>query len=143
MANDFFHDNDDLRFYVDKWIDWEPLVRFTESDLRAEGAPRSVGEAVDFYKETLGLIGGFVAEEIAPHGAELDREAVRFVDGAAVFPPRLQGTFEQIKALGLHGLCVPRELGGMNAPALVYYLASEVFGRGDVSVMSHHGFHGG
>ncbi|HEX4456874.1 MAG TPA: acyl-CoA dehydrogenase family protein, partial [Polyangia bacterium] len=143
MANDFYQDNDDLRFYVEKWIDWEPLYRLTEADGKAEGAPKSLAEAVEFYKETLGLIGNFVADEIAPHGAQLDREAVDFVDGEAVFPKRLAGIFEQIKALGLHGLCVPRELGGMNAPALVYYLASEVFARGDVSVMAHHGFHGG
>ncbi len=143
MANDFYQDNDDLRFYVEKWIDWEPLYSLTEAEGRAEGAPKSAAEALEFYKETLGLIGGFVAEEIAPHGAQLDREAVDFVDGEAVFPKRLQGIFDQIKALGLHGLCVPRELGGMNAPALVYYLASEVFARGDVSVMAHHGFHGG
>ena len=33
MAN-FFHDNDDLKFYVEKGIDWEPLVRATEMDYR-------------------------------------------------------------------------------------------------------------
>jgi alkylation response protein AidB-like acyl-CoA dehydrogenase len=143
MANNFFEDNDDLRYYIEKGIDWEPLVRLTEMDFKSPGGPQSVGEAVDFYKETLALIGGFVADEIAPHAAQLDREAVDFVDGEAVFPARLASIFEQIKALGLHGLSIPRELGGMNAPAIVYYLASEVFGRGDVSVMAHHGFHGG
>src|ERR1700760_1249678 len=97
MANDFYNDNDDLRFYVDKWIDWEPLYRLTEADGKAEGAPKSLAEAVDFYKETLGLVGGFVADEIAPHAAQLDREAVEFVDGEAVFPARLQGIFDQIK----------------------------------------------
>jgi alkylation response protein AidB-like acyl-CoA dehydrogenase len=143
MANNFFNDNDDLRFYVEKGVGWEPLIRITEADFRAAGGPQSVAEAVEFYKETLGMIGSFVADEIAPHTAELDREAVKFVAGEVIFPPRLQGIFHQVKALGLHGLCVPRELGGMNAPAIVYYLASEVFARGDVSVMAHHGFHGG
>ena len=89
------------------------------------------------------MVGGFVADEIAPYTAELDREGVRHEGGEAVFPPRLAGIFEQIKRLGLHGLCVPRELGGMNAPVMLYFLASELFGRADVSVMAHHGFHGG
>ncbi len=142
MAN-FFHDHDDLRFYVEKGIDWEPLVRLTEADLRAPGGPRSMKEATEFYKETLDMVGGFVADEIAPHAAQLDREAVRFEGGEAIFPARLESIFDQIKQLGLHGLCVPREFGGMNAPMLLYYLASEVFARGDVSVMAHHGFHGG
>ena len=139
----FFQDNDDLRFYVEKGIDWEPLVRVSELDYRAPGGFRSVEEALEFYRDTLDMIGGFVAEEIAPHAAELDREGVRFEGGEAVFPPRLEGIFAKIKELGLHGLCLPRELGGMNAPVLVYFLASELFARGDVSVMAHHGFHGG
>ena len=142
MAN-FYSDNDDLRWYLEHGIDWEPLVRTTEADLRNPGGPKSVDEALAFYKETLEMVGGFVAEEIAPHAAELDREGVRHENGEAVFPPRLAGIFEQVKQLGLHGLCVPRELGGMNAPVMLYFLASELFGRADVSVMAHHGFHGG
>jgi alkylation response protein AidB-like acyl-CoA dehydrogenase len=142
MAN-FYSDNDDLRWYVDRGIDWEPLVRVTEADFRNPGGPKSLAEALPFYHETLELVGAFVADEIAPHAAELDREGVRFEKGEAVFPPRLAGIFAQIRSLGLHGLCVPRELGGMNAPVLLYFLASELFGRGDVSVMAHQSFHGG
>jgi alkylation response protein AidB-like acyl-CoA dehydrogenase len=142
MAN-FFHDNEDLKFYVDKGIDWEPLVRATEMDYRLPGGFTSAKEALDFYQETLDMVGGFVADEIAPHAAQIDREELKLENGEVKFPPRLQGIFDQIKALGLHGIAVPRELGGMNAPLLIYYLASELFARGDVSVMAHHGFHGG
>ncbi|HEY1587392.1 MAG TPA: acyl-CoA dehydrogenase family protein [Polyangia bacterium] len=142
MAN-FFTDNDDLRWYIERGIDWEPLVRTTEADFRNPDGPKSVAEALVFYKETLEMVGGFVADEIAPHAAELDRQGVRHEGGEAVFPPRLAGIFDQVKQLGLHGLCVPRELGGMNAPVMLYFLASELFGRADVSVMAHHGFHGG
>ena len=60
-----------------------------------------------------------------------------------VFPDRLAGIFEKIRELDLHGLPVPRELGGMNAPMLVYFLNSELMARADVSVMAHHGFHAG
>jgi len=142
MAN-FFADNDDLRYYVEKGIDWTSLVRVSEADFRNPGGPKSVDEALSFYKETLEMVGGFVSDEIAPHAAQLDREGVRLEGGEAIFPPRLAGIFEQVKQLGLHGLCVPRELGGMNAPVMLYFLASELFGRADVSVMAHHGFHGG
>jgi len=142
MAN-FFQDNDDLRYYVEKGIDWDELVRVGEMDYRLPDGPKSLAEATDGYREILDLIGQFVADEIAPHAAELDREAVRFENGEAIFPPRLQSIFEQINGMGLHGLNVPRELGGQNAPMMVYFLASELFARGDVSVMAHHGFHGG
>jgi alkylation response protein AidB-like acyl-CoA dehydrogenase len=57
--------------------------------------------------------------------------------------PRLRGIFDQMKELGIHGLTLPRELGGMNAPLLLYFINAELFARGDVSVMAHHSFHGG
>ena len=56
-----------------------------------------------------------------------------------VFPPVLDGIFEQIGAMGLHGICLPRELGGMNCPLFLYMLQCELVSRADVSVMTHHG----
>ncbi|WP_170319714.1 acyl-CoA dehydrogenase family protein [Polyangium spumosum] len=142
MAN-FFSDNEDLRFYVERFIDWEPIARITEHDFRSEGGPKSLDEARDLYREILDMLGTFAAEEIAPHAAQIDREGVIFRDGEASFPPRLVSIFEKIQSMELHGLCLPRELGGTNAPALLYFIGTELFGRADVSVMAHHGFHGG
>jgi hypothetical protein len=142
MGN-FYTDNDDLRFYVERWIDWASLVKVTEHDFRDEDGFKSTEEAVDFYKEVLANLGAFAAEEIAPHAAQVDREGVVFRDGEASFPPQLAQIFEKIHAMELHGMCLPRELGGMNAPAVLYFLGGEIFGRADVSVMAHHGFHGG
>ncbi|HJL18371.1 MAG TPA: acyl-CoA dehydrogenase family protein [Sandaracinaceae bacterium LLY-WYZ-13_1] len=142
MGN-FFKDNDDLRFYFEKGIDWGPLVELTEHGFRAPDAPSSTEEAVELYRDIAELVGGFVADEIAPHAAQIDREKVRFEDGEVVFPDRLAGIFDQIQEMELHSLNLPRELGGMNAPLMLYFLTSELFGRADVSVMAHHGFHGG
>ena len=45
--------------------------------------------------------------------------------------------------LDLHGMGLPRELGGMNCPMILYFMGSELMARADVSVMAHFGFHGG
>ncbi|MEM7138277.1 MAG: acyl-CoA dehydrogenase family protein [Myxococcota bacterium] len=144
MAN-FFKDNEDLQYYFDKGIDWEPLVRITEHDFSDAdaGGHENLTEAMTFYKDIAEMVGQFVAEEIKPYEKEVDEKGVQLVDGEVVFPERLQGIFDKIKDLELHGLTVPRELGGMNAPLLLYFINSEVMGRADVSVMAHHGFHGG
>lgn len=139
----FFHDNADLQFYFDKGVDWDTLVRLTEADLKAPGSPATVKDAVDFYREIAQMVGEFAAEKIAPYAAEIDQQGVHLKDGEAVFPPRLQGIFDQIKELELHGMCLPRDLGGMWAPLLVNWMCAEMIARGDVSVMAHHGFHGG
>ena len=144
MAN-FFKDNDDLQFYFDKGIDWEPLVRITEHDF-ADADGEGFGateEAVDFYRDILEMFGQFTAEEIKPYEKEIDDKGVEFVDGEVVFPERLAGIFEKIKDLDLHGLPIPREFGGMNAPMMVYFMNSELMARADVSAMAHHGFHAG
>ena len=142
MGN-FFKDNEDLRWYFEKGLDWDALVRVTEHEFRAKDGPKSTKEAVDLYRDMAEAIGELVADEIAPHSAEIDKGKVIFENGEARFPPRLTAIFEQIKQMELHGMCVPRELGGMNAPMALYYLTSEVFARADVSAMAHHGFHGG
>ncbi len=144
MAN-FFKDNDDLQYYFDKGVDWESLVRITEHDFAdADGEGFSTtDEAVGFYRDIMEMFGQFTAEEIKPYEREIDEKGVEFVDGEVVFPERLAGIFEKIKDLDLHGLPIPRELGGMNAPMMVYFMNSELMARADVSTMGHHGFHAG
>ncbi len=142
MGN-FYLDNDDLRFYVEKGIDWETIVKAVERNFTAADAPESVEEAVDTYKEVLELLGQFAAEEVAPRSAAIDNEGTHLVDGKVVQAKDFEAIFEQLKEMGVHGLTMPRELGGMNAPALIYFMACELFARADVAVMNHFGFHTG
>ncbi|GAB4207660.1 MAG: acyl-CoA dehydrogenase family protein [Sandaracinaceae bacterium] len=146
----FFDDNADLRWYFARGLDWEALVRATEH-ASLEGpyappsneAPKTIDEARELFSDIARAIGELAAEEIAPHAAEIDREGVIYEHGEARFPERLEAVTKAIAQMDLHGLCVPRELGGMNAPMALYYLTSEMLARADVSVMAHHGFHGG
>lgn len=139
----FLKDNEDLLYYFERGLDWDTLIEATERGGLAASGYKSNAEATAFFREIAETVGEFVATEIAPYTAEIDRGGVIFENGEARFPARAQGIFDQIKQLELHGLCVPRELGGLNAPMALYYLVSEMFGRADVSIMAHHGFHGG
>lgn len=142
MAN-YFKDNDDLQYYFETGIDWASLVQATEPALGANAAFSSVKEAVEVYREIADMVGEFVAEEIAPHGPAIDRQGVRFSDGEVALSPELDGIFAKLRKLDLHGLCLPRELGGLNAPMILSLINSECMARADVSTMAHHGFHGG
>ncbi|MBC8066812.1 MAG: acyl-CoA dehydrogenase family protein [Deltaproteobacteria bacterium] len=142
MAN-FLTDNDDLLYYLEKGLDWAPMVEATERELGSEGAPASVAEAVSGYRDMAELVGRFCADEVAPAGVKIDRLPIEMKDGEAVLPAPMNQLFQQIKALDLHWMCVPRELGGMNTPLLLYFINTELFARADVSVTAHHSFHGG
>ncbi|MFI5302395.1 MAG: acyl-CoA dehydrogenase family protein, partial [Polyangiales bacterium] len=142
MSN-FFTDNEDLRFYFDRGIDWAPLVEATEYGFRTEDGFKSVPEAVELYRELATSFGALVADEIAPRAAKIDRESNHLADGEALQGESMSAVFDSIKAAELHRLCIPRELGGLNTPLLVYFLGAEMLARADVSVMTHFSFHAG
>lgn len=142
MAN-FFEDNADLQFYFEEGVDWATLAWVTEVGHRQPDGFRDAEQATTFYREVATTVGAFAADEVAPWAAEIDRQGVRLDNGEVTFPPRLAGIFTKMAELDLFGLTLPRELGGTNAPMLLYFVNAEMLARADVSVMSHYGFHGG
>jgi 3-(methylthio)propanoyl-CoA dehydrogenase len=138
----FLDDNADLGYYLGKGLDWAALAALCEQGFRQADGFKTAEEAITFYREVAQMVGVFAAEDVAPYAAEMDRAGVHFADGEVQFPPRLAAIFDKIRDLGLHGLTLPRELGGMNAPILLYYICGELLGRADASVMVHNGFHG-
>jgi alkylation response protein AidB-like acyl-CoA dehydrogenase len=141
MAN-FFTDNEDLQFYFDKAIKWDKLIELVENN-PDDNPYESPQEAVDTFKSIFEMFGQFVAEEIAPYAEEIDRQHPRLENGEVIIPERVEKIFAALKELDLHGMALPRELGGMNTPLLLYSLLIEVFSRADVSTMSHFSFHQG
>ncbi len=139
----FYEDNEDLRFYVEQYVDWQSLLDATELNPDSDDAFSDLDEAAEFYRSVLELVGEFSAEEIAPRWKELDTQHPRLEDGFAHDGPAMAEIFEQLGALELHGMCLPRELGGMNCPFLLFNLTAELLARADVSVAAHNGFHGG
>ena len=139
----FFKDNADLQWYIDHGIDWAPVAELAEAGFRHPEGFKSTSEAVAFYREVFELVGTFAAEQIAPVAAQVDHEGVHFENGEVRMADAAEKIMKQVKELGLHGLTLPRSLGGMNCPLLVYMINSEVLARADVSIMAHIGFCGG
>ena len=142
MAN-FFEDNDDLLYYFDRGLDWGPLVALVEHDYQAPEGFRDLEEARGTYRDMLSMVGELAADEIAPKAAEIDAEGARLVDGEGVLPAAARAIFERIRGLDLHGLALPRELGGFNAPMAVHFIVAELLARAENSVMTHYNFHSG
>src|ERR1043165_8110260 len=95
----FLKDNDDLLYYFEKGLDWASLVEATERGGLARSGYKKLEDATAFFREIAGTVGEFVATEIAPYTAGIDRGGVIFENGEARFPPRTQGIFDQIKQL--------------------------------------------
>src|SRR5262245_32338511 len=110
----FLSDNPDVQYYFDGGVDWDTLADITELGFRHADGFTSAADARGFYREVAHSVGEFVGNHVAPHAAEIDRNGVELEDGEVRFPTRLASIFEQIAGLGLHGLNLPRELGGSN-----------------------------
>jgi alkylation response protein AidB-like acyl-CoA dehydrogenase len=134
----FFTDNDDLKFYFDRGIDWAELAAACE-----RGAGGDTAEAVALFRDIAALVGELAAEEVAPRAARTDREGARLEGGEAVGSAAMAEIFERLRALDLHKLPLPREVGGLNAPVTLWFLCGEMLARGDVSVMVHNSFFAG
>lgn len=141
----FFRDNEDLLFQFAHGLEWPELVELTEAGYTLPDGHRNLDEAKAFYEGAMDAVGEFAAREIAPREHAIDRRGTHLdpATGEVVFSPELEAIYAGMKDLGFYGLCVPRELGGMNAPISLYFVANELIARGDVSVMTHFGFHGG
>jgi len=142
MAN-FYEDNQDLQFYVEKEIPWDEIVRIVEFDYKALDAFSSAEEAKEFYKDIFREVGRLSAEEIAPVSQKLDEKGLEFKNGEVYAPEEFNKIFERFKEMGLYGMSIPRELGGMNCPFIMYFINAEMIARGDSSIMNHYGFHTG
>jgi alkylation response protein AidB-like acyl-CoA dehydrogenase len=143
MSTNYFTDNDDLQYYVRRGVDWQSLFWVTEYGGRAEGSPESLEEATAFYGEILSLVGELAATQLGAHSAKVDTEHPHLVDGEVLEGETLRRFFDSLREVELHRLCIPRELEGLNAPLLVYFLCGELIARGDVSAMTHFSFHAG
>ncbi|HTB77142.1 MAG TPA: acyl-CoA dehydrogenase family protein [Polyangiaceae bacterium] len=139
----FLTDNEDLLFYLNDGIDWTALAEVTEYGWRAPEGFKNGVDAKQFYVEVATMMGELVAEQLAPRAAKIDREGTHLENGEAVESPSMKEAFDAINAAEMHKLCIPRELGGLNAPLLVYFLCGEMVARADLACMNHFSFHGG
>ena len=143
MSDNFYTDNDDLRFYIEKAVDWDMLFELVEHGTPVDDRPASVRDARDNFEDILKEIGKYVAKSIDPVVRQMESEHLTLENGEVVVSPTFAKIFKGLKKLDVYGLPIPREFGGLNAPATVYLAASEMIARADTSLMTHFGFHAG
>jgi 3-(methylthio)propanoyl-CoA dehydrogenase len=142
-SQNYFTDNEDLIWHLKNSVDWERIVGLTEANFTLKDGPENLEEAKELYMDIMEEVGRFVAKEIAPRAEKLDAKSPRLVDGEVKVSEEMQEIFEGLKEMGLFGLSVPRELGGMNCPLVLYFTLGEVMARADCGTMTHFSFFGG
>jgi len=142
-SSNYLTDNEDLVWHLRHTVPWEELIDLVEKGFTLPDGPETHDEAKELYLQIMEEVGRFVAAEVAPRAEALDLAGTRLEDGEVVSPPEHHEIFEGFNEMGLHGLVVPRELGGMNCPLVLYFALAEVIARADCGTMTHFGFFGG
>ena len=144
MASDnFFLDNDDLRFQMEKRVDWDTVLDARE-DLSSDECPYDdKDEAVETFLDMLSdPIGTLAAERIAPRAEEVDVQGCRLEEGRVILPEGMRKNMEDLTEADLMGLSLPRRYEGLGFPTTVYTAATEIISRADVSLMNLFGLQG-
>ena len=94
MTDNFFTDNLDLQYHLDRWT-WRKSSRFsrmaTATITEYPGAPRNYADAKDNYRLILEVLGDICANQIAPRAAEADEEGVHIEDGQVTYAAAIAG----------------------------------------------------
>jgi alkylation response protein AidB-like acyl-CoA dehydrogenase len=142
MANNFYLDNDDLRFQIENQ-DWQPLFDLIEPDTKDPDAPRNVEEAKVIYQEFLRTLGEYIAEKIDPKVHLLDEQHPTLKDGEMIDAPAMREFVKGLADMGAMAMPFPRHVGGYNLPWLVANAVCEMTARADLSLMTYYGFFAG
>lgn len=139
----FYTDNDDLKFHMEKMVDWGSIIEL-KRELESSGDDdESVEDTTAMYLDLLDdPVGAVAAQRIAPRAAEVDREGCRFEDGKVSLPEATRLNLKDLVEADLMGMTIPVEYGGLNLPTTVYMAATEIVSRADGSLMNFFGLQG-
>ncbi len=142
-SQNFYLDNEDLRFQVEKRVDWRSILE-ARGDLGHPGcAYDSLEEAVETFRDLLtDPVGTLAAERIAPRAAEIDKDGCRLEQGRVVLPKAMEQNLRDLAEADLMGMTLPPEYGGLGFPTTLYTAAIEIVSRADVSLMNLFGLQG-
>ncbi len=139
MTENFFTDNLDLQFHLDK-LDLEEIVAALEEGYTTHAqypaAPRNYADAKDNYRLLLTLLGEICATRIAPRAAEADEQGVQFSDGQVTYTAATQEALALLRQAELMGAMLPWEYGGLNLPETVFQMMVEIISRADAGLMT-------
>jgi alkylation response protein AidB-like acyl-CoA dehydrogenase len=130
LRDNYYTSNRDLRYYFEDVIDWQRLVPlYTDQPM-----------AVESWREVLTVAGDYIGHHVAARAAQIDRLGTprRGTDIPVSLP--MAENLRGLADLGLMGLSVPPEHGGLGAPFVVSGAVFEMLARADASTMMLYAF---
>ncbi len=139
MADNFFLDNPDLLFRLEK-LDLRDVVEIKEKGYsyaaQNPAAPKDYADAQENYRLLLEVLGDVCANVVAPRAAEADEQGAQYQDGQVRYPDATLEGLAALKQAELMGAMLPYEYGGLNLPESIYQVMVEIASRAEAGLMS-------
>lgn len=145
-SKNLFEDNQDIKFHIEKIIDWSSIVPLREQDFKDYKtyqetqdetfafAPGNTEEAVDQYVSAMDNFGNICAEVIMKNAPEIDKDGPKFENGKVTFPETFMENVNVLRENGYMGIVLPRKYGGWQMPATVNAMAAEIITAADTGM---------
>ncbi len=134
MAN-FFSDNRDVQFHFEH-LDIDQVISLRENGFSGENNAVDLASAKAAYRAKLEEVGSVAAERIEPRAAEVDRIGCICQNHKVEIPIGTKDNLEDLKSIGVTGVTLPRQYGGLNFPTTIYTMMTEMVSRADASLQN-------
>lgn len=137
----FYSDEAEWRYLFRKAVDWDTIVPLYYPTFPTADGFQNQEEVIQFFEELLSATGKWGGETVKQRARELDEVGGgKLVDGHVQISDVLKKTYGEAKELGIFGLCIDPEFGGMGAPATIGLLVFQQLCRACVSTSTQIGF---
>lgn len=141
-SGNFYQDNEDLQFQLDKKIDYEVLFDLLSDEQKEAVGAESAEEYKKSWLEVLDTFGQICGESIAPNAKKVEEQKLTLTKGDVSFPDELLKNLEILKEFGSPGFSVSPRWGGMGAPVLFDMVGCEVLNRACPSTLLNASWYG-
>lgn len=141
MAN-FYQDSPEWQYLFKNAIDWDRILPLYIKEYPTAEGFQNQEEVIAFYEELLANVGKWSADTLFPRARELDRVGGGKLkpDGSIEISETLQKTYREATEMGLHGLAMPPEQGGLGIPVAAALVGLELISRACVATSSQIAF---
>jgi alkylation response protein AidB-like acyl-CoA dehydrogenase len=135
----FFTDNEDILFHL-KHLDIDRIIQLKEENFGQAKtypfAPKNTAEAREGYHTALSIIGEIAGDFIAGAAAEVDKAGPVLNGNEVTLNSATKKAMQKLAQADMMGFNVPRQYGGINMPAVILSIASEILARADASFLN-------
>ena len=137
----FYQDEQDWQWLFKHAIDWDKILPLYFKEFPTEEGFKNKDDILLSFDDILGQTGAWAGETLSKRAPSLDKLGAGKLEGGKTIPGKdLSATYKEAVELGVHGVSLPKEYGGLDLPKSVDLFQFQQIGRACGSTFNQLGF---